>query len=135
MPTIEESLRYYLNTTGLSLGPISQRVYLFHTTQLKTRPYLVLTNITPHPRHAHDGPTTSQERVYQFSIFDDSQSDGAALADALRRLIDGFQGVMGPVGSQLTVRSILFESQRYIYEQEERTHGFNQDYCIQWYEA
>lgn len=130
----EEALRYFLTSASLAVG---SNVFSAYSQQRPTTPYLVFVQIGPRPLHAHNGAPSPGilQRVYQFSIFDPSQSSSISIADALRVLLDGYSGVMAvsadPSAQQYSVKACLFQSQKYMYDNESRVHHQALDFFVQ----
>lgn len=82
----EDVLRDLLIHSGL----VDNRVYLIRAPQTPTMPYMVFTPTGPEPVHMQDGPSDLETRNYQTSIFDTSQSRAIAIADGLKRYLDGY---------------------------------------------
>lgn len=94
--TIEEALKQFL-VAGLGTSSI----YFSRAPQnpVPTGDYVVFYRIAVDPRHTHAGPMPAVVRLFQFSVFSESQSRGADLADRLRRRLDGYRGFMGSVNT------------------------------------
>lgn len=94
--TIEDGLKAFLMAR---LG--TDRIYSHRAPQVLPAPvkdpYIVFYRVTPNPQHTHSGPSKGIERTFQFSDFHESQSVALALADRLRRELDGYRGLMGDV--------------------------------------
>jgi|SRR5580765_2427861 len=91
MVIFEQTLRKILRGTNL----VADRVFLMRAPQEPTVqpvPYFVFFPVGAVPRHAHTGPLDVIERLYQVSIFDNSQSRALAIADSLRGFLDTFHG-------------------------------------------
>jgi hypothetical protein len=94
--TIEEGIKAFVQA---GLG--TTRVYSHRAPQVLPDPvkdpYIVFYRVSPTPQHTHLGPSPGIEREFQFSVFHESQSTTIAVADQLRRLLDGYRGLMGDV--------------------------------------
>jgi len=94
--TIEEGLKSFL-MAGLG----TTRIYSHRAPQVLPAPvkdpYVVFYRVSPNPQHTHLGPSPGIEREFQFSVFHESQSTALLFADNLRRLMDGYRGLMGDV--------------------------------------
>lgn len=132
--SFEEALRYFITSAALAVG---SNVFSAFSQQRPTTPYLVFVQIGPRPLHAHNGPPSPGilQRIYQFSIFDPSQSSSISIADALRVLLDGYRGVMAisadPSAQQYSVQGCLFQSQKYLFDTDARVHMQALDFFIQ----
>ncbi len=133
----EEALRYFL-TSNSSLSPLlGSNVFSAFAQQRPTTPYLVFVQIGPRPLHSHQGPPSPGilQRTYQFSTFNPSQSGGILVADTLRIALDGFSGIMpvsaDPSAQQYSVRAVLFQSQKYMFDLDTQLHMQAQDFFIQ----
>jgi hypothetical protein len=133
----EEALRYFL-TSNSSLSPLlGSNVFSAFSQQRPATPYLVFVQIGPRPLHSHQGPPSPGilQRLYQFSIFDPSQSDSILVADTLRLALDGFSGSMAvsadPSAQQYSVKACLFQSQKYMFDADSRVHMQALDFFIQ----
>jgi len=80
----------------VQLNLVDKRVYLIRAPQKPTVapmvPYMVFQHVAPIPLHSIQAPLALLQREYQVTIFDNSQSRGLAIADALRTRIDGMRG-------------------------------------------
>ena len=73
-----------------------KRVFLLRAPQVPAEqaktPYAVFLPTGPSPMHSHDGPVGLHDVTYQVSIFDSGQTKALALAESLRRYLDGYRG-------------------------------------------
>lgn len=89
-------------------------------------PYAVFYRIAPTPMLQHTGPPHAVERLYQISIFGESQSAVLEATDKLRRLMQGYTGLMGSTYVYATVMT----SSRYLWEDGKRMHQTATDFRI-----
>lgn len=110
MATIEQALYYeVVNDAGVS-ALISTRLYpAAEVPQDTTTPYMTYQRISG-PRHRHQGGAGLVEARYQFTCHDDTQREAAALATALRAVLEAYRGDMGESGSTVTVRAAYVEN-------------------------
>lgn len=96
--TIEDGLKQFL-----SEGLGTNRIWFSRAPQTLPAPieddYVVFYRIAVTPEHTHAGPSPVISRLFQFSVVSKSQSSGAALADRLRRRLNGYRGFMGDVNT------------------------------------
>jgi hypothetical protein len=125
--TIDDGIAAFLKA-GLSTDRVySHRAPQNLPTALADPAYIVFYRISAGPGHTHSGPIVKGiERTYQFSVFHMSQSVALAMADRLRRLMDGFRGLMGTVN----VSGCFWAGETYSYTQESSMHGMNVDMRI-----
>ena len=95
MVIFEQTLRQLLIESNLVAG----RVFLMRSPQapapLADPPYIVFFPVAPIDQQGtetHGGPLNVITRLYQMSIFDNSQSRALAIADSLRMYLDGWRG-------------------------------------------
>jgi hypothetical protein len=127
--TIEEAIRSYLTGSPYPLS-VGGRVYSHRAPERPTAPYLVFFRISPEPIQSQTGPAGMIRRTYQFSAYSGIQSEALALGDSVRRLLDGFHGQMGSI----YVASVLWQSDRVLYEEDVKLFHFSVDLRFQYYE-
>lgn len=134
--TIEDALKTFLRA---GLG--TERVWAHKAPQNLSPsgdPYIVIFRISPTPRHGHTGPSPTIERRYQFSTFGSSQTATSALADDLRRLLDGYQGTISDGASPestLRISSSLWAGETYGFNDTTAMHHFAVDMQIKYRES
>lgn len=93
MVIFEQVLRDLIIAANL----FERRVFLLRAPQVPAEqqktPYAVFLPTGPSPMHVHDGPLSLQDRTYQVSIFDESQTKALALAESLKAYLDGYRGM------------------------------------------
>lgn len=127
--TIEDGIRAYLTGSPYPLA-VQGRVYSHAAPQNGAQPYIVIYRIAVTPRHTQRGPVVITERLMQFSIFGLSQSTVLGIADALRRLMDGYTGQMG----SYAVTGVFLSGERSQYNEASKLHQIAADYRIQYIE-
>lgn len=92
MVIFEQVLRDLIVATNL----FERRVFLLRAPQVPAEqqktPYAVFLPTGPSPIHAQTGPLVLQDRTYQVSIFDESQTKALAIAESLKNALDGWKG-------------------------------------------
>jgi hypothetical protein len=95
MIIFEQTLRQLLTDTNL----VGTRVFLVRAPQVPAsqavNPYIVFFPVGPIDPQASEtqrGPIDQITRLYQISIFDNSQTRALAIADSLRQYLDGYSG-------------------------------------------
>lgn len=127
--TIEQGIQTFLTGSPYPLA-VENRVYSHKAPQGGPEPYIVFWRITPGPRITHTGAPGLIEWSFQFSTFGKSQSAVLAIGDALRRLLHGYSGTMGSV----KVRSVIWQTSIWRFNEASGMHGFAQDFRIQFVE-
>jgi hypothetical protein len=127
--TIEDGLKAFLGGSPYPLA-VQSRVYSHKAPQNATAPYIVIYRISATPRHGHRGGVPTLERLFQFSVFSPSQSEAIGIADALRRLLDGYSGAMG----SYSVRGAFWSNERALFNEVSGLHQIAADYTIQYRE-
>jgi len=129
MVIFEQTLRALLTAVNL----VGNRVYLRRAPQKPApqaaTPYIVFFSVAPVNPLAlatHTGPGTLIERLYQISIFDESQSRAYAIADSLRMSIDGASGAY----LNVHLGHIFYATQTDAYETDSRLFQVIQEYRI-----
>lgn len=112
MEIFEQALRAILIQTNL-VGP---RVFLMRAPQKPAEqmvtPYIIFFAVGPQTYTTQRGPLDQQQRLYQISIFDDSQSRALAIADSLRQKLDTLRGDVG----QWRIGSCFYSTQTSTWE-------------------
>lgn len=129
--TIEDTLKQYL---GYQLA--TDRIYFSRAPQnVGADAYVVFYRIAAEPdEHTHSGgPSPVITRTYQFSAFHESQSVAAALADHLRRKLDGFRSVM----TLPQVNGCYWAGETYAFTPDTTPpiHQFNNDFRVHFREV
>jgi hypothetical protein len=126
MQIFEQTLRKLLSQSNL----VGNRVFLLRAPQSPntslTLPYIVFFHVAPVPHHTHRGPLKQLQRVYQVSIFDESQSRALAIADSLRAWLDTYHGLYDGVN----FGSTFYLTQTSTYEADTRLFQVIQEYQI-----
>lgn len=86
--------------------------------------YGIIGRVSVDPVHTHGGPADTIRRRIQLSVWSPSHETGATVADAVRRLLDGFAGQMGDV----PVRQFLWAADGYFFEETTALHHFWTDF-------
>lgn len=96
-PIFEDVLRALLVGTDVA----GTRVFYMRAPQApatqQATPYLVFFGVGPSYYHTHAGPVSLQDREYQVSIFDPSQSRATSIADTLKAKLDGVSGLYADI--------------------------------------
>jgi hypothetical protein len=127
--TFEDGLKAFLAASPYPLA-VENRVYSHAATQAGATPYMVIYRIAVTPRMLHHGPPGMIERHMQFSIFGPLQSVILTIADELRRLINGYVGMMG----DYDVKSCQWSGERPGYNETSKLHQIAADYTFQYFE-
>lgn len=128
MSTFEDGLKAYLASSPYPLPDVENRIYSHAAPQTGSTPYIVIYRISATPRMTHKGAPGMIERQMQFSIFGPSQSQILGIADALRRLINGYAGAMG----DYTVRGVFWQGERPGYNELSKLHQISSDFTFQY---
>ena len=132
--TIDEALKILLRD---ELD--SDRVWNFQAPQgTSGEPYVVIYRISPTPRHVQTGPVPTIEWRYQFSCFGKLHTPTAALADSLRRVLDGYQGSVSDGASPesvIPISSCMWAGGTYHFNDATAMHHFAVDMQIKYREA
>lgn len=92
MEIFEQTLRAILVQTNL----VGSRVFLMRAPQRPAEqmvtPYFIFFPVGPQTYSTMRGPLNQIQRLYQVSIFDNSQTRALAIADSLRQNLDGMRG-------------------------------------------
>jgi hypothetical protein len=89
-------------------------------------PYIVFFEVGASPLHDLKAALDLQDRTYQVSIFDTSQSRGMAIGETIRMAIDGNRGDYEGV----YFGGIFFRARTSAYETETKLFQFIQEYRI-----
>lgn len=127
--TIEEGIRAYLTSSPLPLA-VGMRVYSQRAPAKPTTPYIVFSRIAVSPLMTHYGAPDTIRRTIQFSVFAATQSEALGIADALRKMLDGYKGLMGSVA----VRAVFWRNEQYFYEDFTNLHHVPLDFEFQYVE-
>jgi hypothetical protein len=131
--TFEAALQAYLTGSPYPTA-LQNRWYRYKAPQgssTSPNPYGVISRVSVDPLHAHSGPPSWVRRRVQLSVWSRSHETGADVADAVRRLLDGFVGTMGDV----PVRQFLWTSDGYAFDEVTSQHHFHQDFRAEYIEA
>lgn len=132
--TIEDAIKAVLTGSPYPLA-VNARVWFQQAPERPTQPYIVFHHIYTEPLHVHSGsPMSTIIRVYQFSIFGLSQSAVSAIGNALRRLLDGYKGLMGGASGVLVAACLLVSEAPFMYEPDTKLHHLPMDFRVIFYE-
>lgn len=128
MIIFEQTLRDLLIQANL----VDARVFLMRAPQVpapqQKNPYIIFFHVAPiDPLNTHAmGPLDLQNRLYQVSIFDTSQTRALAIGDSLRMYLDGFNGDYANVH----IGHCLYMTQTWGYEDDTQLFQVIQEYSI-----
>jgi hypothetical protein len=125
---IEAAFQELLQGSPYPIAAVGARIYKLLAIQGAVAPYIVISRISHDPLHTQSGPPAVRQTDLQFSVWSMSQSEGAAIEDELRALLDGYRGEIGGYRIEAT----LLRSGRYFYETDSRKHHFSTDYRVQY---
>jgi hypothetical protein len=122
----EQTLRDLLIRTNL----VEKRVFLMRAPQVPAEqqkiPYIVFFPVGPTPHHTHNGPLNLIERLYQISVFDESQTRALGIGDALRYDLDTLSGYF----ENAYIGAMLYETQTWNWETNTRLFNLIQEYTV-----
>jgi hypothetical protein len=125
----EQTLRQLLIDSNLA----ADRVFLVRAPQVPAskavNPYMVffpVGPVDPLASETHLGPIDQITRLYQISIFDNSQSRALAIADSLRAYLDGYSGDY----ENVHLGHIFFVTQTVTWETDTRLYQVITEYRI-----
>jgi hypothetical protein len=123
----EQTLRDLLIHVNL-VGP---RVFLMRAPQAPAAkqmvPYVVFFPVAPiDPRATQTGPLSQVQRLYQVSIFDESQTRALAIADSFRQALDTLTGSF----QEWHIGHCLYASQTWNWENDTQLFHVIQEYSI-----
>jgi hypothetical protein len=125
---IEAAFQELLQGSPYPIATVGARVFKLLAIQGATPPYIVISRISHDPLHTQSGPPAVRRTDLQFSVWSMSQSEGAAIEDELRALLDGYRGEIGGYRIEAT----LLKNGRYFYEDASKKHHFATDYRVQY---
>lgn len=108
---IEEALRAHLVADAGVAAIAAQRVYQLTLPQRPTLPAVVFQRIATPRINDMDGPTGLAHPTFQINCHASSMAQASNLADAVRRALDGFAGIMGGVGG-VVVQAVHVDGER-----------------------
>lgn len=113
---------------------VDKRAFFWRAPQVPAEmaktPYLVFFEIAPTTSaYPQNGPLTLQDRDYQISIYDPSQTRVVAIADSLRNYLDGYHATF----ENVRFGGVFFHTQVSTYEADTQLFTVMQDYRIQFH--
>lgn len=133
--TINAGLRAFLGADSAISAIIgampNTRVYPVRLPQNPTLPAITYFRVSGQRVHASSGALGLSGPRMQIDCWATKYEDAHALAELVRKRIDGYRG---PMGSE-TVQGVFFESERDLYEPEPDQHRVSRDYFVWFSEA
>lgn len=102
------------------------RVYPVRLPQNPTLPAITYFKVSGRRVHSSNGALGLSGPRFQIDCWASKYEDAHALAELVRKRIDGYSGVMGSE----TVQGVFFESERDLYEPEPDQYRVSRDYFI-----
>lgn len=109
---IDDALRTHILGDATISGLIGTRLYPQMAPHDVTRPFMVYERTATDRLRSHDGPSGLSEAVFAYNLFDTRFSGVKALADALRKRLDGFTGTV----SGVDIRAVFVEDESDVFE-------------------
>lgn len=107
MSALEEALRTRLLADGTVSGLVGTRVFPLVVPQGQALPAIAYQRISGIREHTHEGASGLARPRLQYACVATSFTTARGVADAVRKSLDGFAGVIGSV----TVQNIMIQNQ------------------------
>lgn len=127
---LRPALRAFLLADGGISGAVGTRIYPQFLPQNTTADSIVYQKVSDIGDHTFDGPTGLARPRIQIDAWSRTNDGANALALKIKERLDGYQGIMGSGGAQVTVQGVFFDSARDLYDETAQLHRVSQDFFI-----
>lgn len=127
---LETGLYAYVQAGAALTALIGDRVYPITAPQAVSLPYMTFQRVSTQPTHDLSGPDPLSKCRVQFDCYGEQPLGAKQVSEALRALIDGYQGMMGTV----SVRAVMRANERDLSVPETETYRISCDYWISFLE-
>lgn len=124
--TIESGLYRHLSADAGVSALVGTRIHKGIATQNQTRPYITLFPVSNPKLRSLTGPSGLANPRIQIDSWGDTYASAKSVAEAVRKALDGFRGLMGSV----RVRGSILQTDRYLYDDGAKLHRFSADFTF-----
>jgi hypothetical protein len=117
--SLDESQYAYLSTYSGLTNLISTRLYPDRLPEEPTLPAVVYLRVSGRRLAVQVGPGTGPAVRMQYTVFATTRASARAIADQIIAALDGYKGIMGTGGADVTVLEIAGEMDQHDPETDE----------------